>query len=238
MSAKKSSTPGALARIGLLLEGLAYVFVYGAALDLVARLLGTAPPYTAGESLGSSFLVFVIVVAATFGGLRARGENYHDLGLSRERYAPALAIVLGLVGGICVAALGFAAEVGLALLGQPEPLRDYAASGWSTFGVHLLGGFLLFGVAHELVFRGAAFRRLERAFAKKGEPRRGLLWSALLLSALVGFAHAGEGWTGQLVAALTSLGLFGVFLAAKRDLGVVIVAHTTLFAVHLFLATR
>lgn len=231
-----ASERGLLRRLGFLFEGLLVVFVFGALRDLGRRLFGLEEPFSSGRFLLFSLALAVLVVLCVALGLRARDENFHDLGLSRERYAPALAFALGLAGGIVVASVGFGLDLARALAELPSPRAPYAIeSGWD-FTWYVFAGLLLFGLCEELVIRGYAFRRLEEGFSRSGRGakaarRRATLWSALLLSALVGFAHASEGWTGQVLHGAQSLALFGVYLLSKRDLGVVLVAHATAAAV-------
>ena len=226
---------GIVQRLGLLLEGLVVVFVFGALVDLCARLFGLGESILVGRFLGFAALATILVLLFAALGLRARSENFADLGLSRERFAPALALLLGLLAGLVVAALGFGLELAFANFGFAAPNLPFGVTGLWSFVGFSLGALLLGGLAEELIFRGYAFRRLEKGLgsqrSSKGKLDSGTLWAVLLLSTLFGLSHAYQGWTGQVQTGLMSLAFFGVYFAVKRDLGVVIVAHATVDAI-------
>ncbi len=157
--------------------------------------------------------------------LRLRGLGWSDVGFSFFR-SKADSIVIGVLAGAALEAFQLlVTQPYLArLFGQQPDLSDFhkLAGNIKLSLLALALTWTLAAFGEEMVWRGYVMNRV----ADLGR-RRWAAWllSALVVSAVFGFAHEYQGITGWAEEAIAGLALALLYFATRRNLAVPIVAH-------------
>jgi membrane protease YdiL (CAAX protease family) len=177
-------------------------------------------------------------------GLRARGQTWSDLGLSREHID--LRRIAGLVlRSIAVLVFALAAFVAAAVMtanlapsGGSADLSGYAylQGNLPMLLLALAGVYVVSSLGEEVVYRGFLMTRI----AEMGQGSKSAWATAVVVSSIVfGAAHFGWGLAGVIQTTAMGLALALSFLVVKRNLWVLVLAHgylDTFLLVQIYLA--
>ena len=176
-------------------------------------------------------------------GLRARGQTWEHIGLSRH-FAGRGALVRTVLQSIVVVVAALAAfvagsvvSVGLAPVPEGADTSGYAylQGNLPMLLLALAAVYVVSSFGEEVIYRGFLMTRI----AEMGSGTRAAWGFALAISAVVfGLAHFDWGVAGIIQTAFMGLALAASYLLVKRNLWVLVLAHAymdTLLLVQLYL---
>lgn len=178
-------------------------------------------------------------------GLRARGQTWSDLGLSREQIGlrRIAGLLLRSLAVLVFAVAAFAAGAAVAANIPSSPgnadLSGYAylQGNLPMLLLALAGVYVVSSLGEEVVYRGFLMTRI----AEMGRGSKSAWAIAAIVSSIVfGAAHFGWGLPGVIQTTFMGLALAVSFLVVKRNLWVLVLAHAyldTFLLVQLYLGS-
>ena len=203
---------------------------------VAALIIGVGWSFVGDDLLARQAVVWfanVAMLATIWAGLRARGQTWGHLGLSRaswRAYPPAgllarsiLVLVLALAGFVA------GAVIAANLVGLPEGADlggyEYLQGNLPMLLVSLAAVYVVSSLGEEVVYRGFIMTRV----AEMGRGSKSAWALAAVVSSIIfGAAHFGWGVAGVIQTTFMGLGLAAGFMLVKRNLWVLVLAHAYL----------